>query len=363
MTVDRDYHVPPAMSYGTESVISAKSARSASNINGMVNNLRSVRADYRDAERTMNDSLKYEEDEGLKKENGVLIRQLMFYRDQSQDLDKKLREAANLLEKTVLEMHSGGVSVVDQRLMAENQELKKIIQEMHMRGGTSNESSIIKDLQHRIREQDRQLEASKMLYNKLRQKFDDQKGELSTIMAEDIGRNVVRDGPEDGPLNEDDGEELSDLRAKVRQQERTIVELNENMAELEEYIQSKQNGQNTFEIFKAQEDQIEVYRKDNARLRSEVERLQQLEIMPQTVPVVNYVPRVPVVNVPTVPAVKVPTIDPNHNLNSLLQPQTGFLPEGQPNPMMNDQPRLLFEDIPQEDTVIVNQLYANSGRI
>ena len=128
----QDYVVPPAYSYTTES------SRRSDRINTVVRDLRSSVANYRDEERRLNESTRYPEsvrsgadtqyENKVQKQNEILTKQLMFYRAQAGDLDRKLREATNLLESTVLEIQSKPGIGNSEELYLENQELKKRLQ-------------------------------------------------------------------------------------------------------------------------------------------------------------------------------------------------------------------------------------------
>ncbi|CBY12304.1 unnamed protein product [Oikopleura dioica] len=196
----QDYVVPPSLTYRTDS------SRRSDRINTVVRDLRSSVASYRDEERRLNESTRYPEsvrsgadnqyDNKLQKQNEILTKQLMFYRAQAGDLDKKLREATNLLESTVLEIQSKPGIGNSEELYLENQELKKRLQEILIKGGQADKigtigySRQIAGLKQRIDKQNGELEASKVLYNQLRKKFDELNESVSVVEA----GNVIRRG-------------------------------------------------------------------------------------------------------------------------------------------------------------------------
>ncbi|CAG5079927.1 Oidioi.mRNA.OKI2018_I69.PAR.g9420.t1.cds [Oikopleura dioica] len=278
----RDYVVPPEYKYES----SRGSTRSVSRINTVVRDIRSSIADYRNEERRLNESTRYPEsvrsnaeyDSKVTKQNEILTKQLMFYRAQAGDLDKKLRQATNLLESTVLEIQAKPGMANAEDLYLENQELKKRLQEILIRGGqagTIGYSSQIAKLKQRVEEQDRQLDASKELYNELRKKFDELNE--SVVEAGNLPRrNEIRTVATDGRV---DVSKEKELNAIIKQQEGAIRELNEEMKAMEELIQAnqRQSRRTPYQIFIEQEDKIEELRTENVRLRSDQEKYETLQ--------------------------------------------------------------------------------------
>lgn len=279
----QDYVVPPAYSYTTES------SRRSDRINTVVRDLRSSVANYRDEERRLNESTRYPEsvrsgadtqyENKVQKQNEILTKQLMFYRAQAGDLDKKLREATNLLESTVLEIQSKPGIGNSEELYLENQELKKRLQEILIKGGQADKigtigySHQIAKLKQRIDKQNDELEASKVLYNQLRKKFDELNESKLLIEAgnvNDLRGNIQNDG---------DKSHEKEMNTEIERQKITINDLNEEIERMDEIIRANQiSGRKTkYGVFVEQEDKIEELRRENIRLRSEKEKFEALE--------------------------------------------------------------------------------------
>jgi len=216
----------------------------------------------------------------------------MFYRAQAGNLDKKLREATNLLESTVLEIQSKPGVANSEELYFENQELKKRLQEILIKGGQADKigtigySRQIASLKQRIDKQNDELEASKVLYNQLRKKFDELNENKTVIEA---GNLVRRDG---------DISHEKEINTEIERQRITISDLNEEIERMDEIIRANQDAsrKTKYGVFVEQEDQIEKLRRENIRLRSEKEKFEALEqnllenerILGNTIPIFNF---------------------------------------------------------------------------